>query len=366
MSATKPVFERDELDEGHGLRIDLPGPDAWESLCEQYRAALPMPVADPAVHVRVYLGYSHALWEVTQGLAKLFSHKKTIAVVNGEPELESTLLAFSQEGYTVKSLTGDDLENPAAWLDEIQTDLLFVLWSEDDPVTGAVHRHEKLQAALKDKRVCRILLSHARHRFEPRSRPAPYEARILSLRSDRALLIAGERCRLQPLIAHRLPWACEATDAIAAALHVFDSARARELRAAVLDFESKLPSGFQTYFPPETGSEPESEVGRVWDRSVLYHPDYDGLAVIDGLATMGNEVLPALGADHASLETTSPCRWESPRLAEWLKVRGESTATIRGLVILDAQTLNAATASRLEEVAARLRRIQEGSREDAV
>jgi len=161
-----------------------------------------------------------------------------------------------------------------------------------------------------------------------------------------------------------LPWACEATDAVAAALRVFDSARVRELRAAVLDFESKLPSGFLPYFPLDAFE--DLEAGRVWDRSVIYHPDYDGLAVIDGLVITGSETLPAPGADHASLETTSPCRWESPRLAEWLKARGESEARLRGLVLLDAQMLNAETASRLEEVAARLRRIQEGSREEDV
>src|SRR4051794_19072083 len=118
------------------MRIDLPLNDVWLALCAQYKAELPFK-DEKGYHAQVYLGYQHALWEIAQGLGKLFAHKKTIAIVEPtEPAFEHVAVAFSENEYTVKTIKAADLEKPEAWIDPIQNDLLFVLFPEDDPVTG--------------------------------------------------------------------------------------------------------------------------------------------------------------------------------------------------------------------------------------
>jgi hypothetical protein len=303
------------------MRIDIPQNEKWTSVCESYRAALPF--QDPAVQVQVFAGFQHALTEATQGLQRLFSHKKTIAIVTPtEPALEAVAIAFSEDGFTVKNATAEEIANPE-WLTSIQNDLLFVLMSEDDPVTGKLNDFATIHAALREKRIFRIILSHASHAITPVTRPHIFEVRVLSLKPEIALVVAGERFRVTPTFASRLPWLDQNPKK--------DLSLRPSFAAEVIAFEEQLPPGFKAYFKK---GEP-----RVFDRAVIYHPELDGSAVIDQLAETSGDKISAAGTATA-FDSSSPCRWNNPRFTDWLISRGLSEEIIRGLIVIDGARVN--------------------------
>jgi hypothetical protein len=338
------------------MRIDLPEYENWSALSEQYRSVISLSepaLRDPQVQIQIYAGYQHALWEVTRGLATLFSHKKTIAVVDKvEPAFESLAMAFAEEGYSIKVLSREEMEQPSVWVAQLQAELLFVLTSEDDPVTAGIRKYDALLESLKDKRIFRISLSHGLHCVRPLERPAPFEVRILSLTPERALLVAGERCRVHPPVVSRLPWALTKDEEIQSQLAVLSREASGKFQDEVMKFESRLPDGFLPFF--KSGQE------RIFDRAVIYHPDLDGLAVIDELARETGVQLPAPGR-QTPLESTSPCRWENPRFAEWLLKSGQSEEIIRGMVVIAAEHLELVTPERLGKIAEKIRKIQSGN-----
>ncbi|MES2856011.1 MAG: hypothetical protein V4692_09110 [Bdellovibrionota bacterium] len=99
------------------MRIDLQTPKQWHELNERYRQILG--IEEASVFVQVYAGYQHALWESTNAIARLFQHKKNIAMC---PALESShepiAAEFSEREYKIKNLSLTDLKDPAA-LNEI-------------------------------------------------------------------------------------------------------------------------------------------------------------------------------------------------------------------------------------------------------
>lgn len=344
------IAERTECDfGGQRLRIDISRSNSWIRVSEQCRSALPF--HDSAVIVQAYMGLPHALYEATQGLARLYSHKKTIAVVAPvEPIVESILIGFSEEGYTLKYLTEAEAADPSgSWLTAIANDLVFIIWSNDDPVTGRLYDRSALDEVLKDKRVFRVSLNHSPC-FLPQSltRPAPFETRILAASDDLAVVVAGERFRVSPLIAKHMPWREESADI---QLKPIQEAEVELLKKKILDFESKLPTGFKAYF--------SASEQRIYDRAVFYNESLDGSALIELLArSTGQELVPA--GRHNTFEALSPCRWNDQRLLDWLLKRGEKESVIRGLVLIDARTLNDELPKKLEESAAALLKMQTG------
>lgn len=321
------------------MRFDIPAHDSWIAASEKLRAALPF--QDPAVQVHAYAGYQHAIFEVTQGLARLFSHKKTIAVQEPiEPALEAIVSAFSEEAYTVKRIQPSDWGKTAIWLDAIASDLIFVVASEDDPVTGRRFDLAALDTTLKEKRVFRVKLSHASYSEEAIARPAPFEIRILSLSSDLAVAVGGERFKGTPVLAPRMNWRADRVGQ--ASLAPLSPAELSRRKKAVVDFESRLPDGFRPYFSPDAH--------RVFDRAVIYAPNMDGSAVIDEVAKRVGVSLSEPGG-ASPLETTSPCRWNHPRFTDWLLARGDSEEQVRGLVAIDVDRIDATMAKALAEAA---------------
>lgn len=332
------------------MRIDLLRTDAWDLVCDQYRSALPF--QDPNLQVQLYMGYRHALWESAWSLARLFSHKRTIAIVGSpEPVFESLAMSFSSEGFNVVVLSPSQAADPSVWLPNIESELLFVLWAEDDPVTAKVFRYQELKTALKDKRIFRIQLSHAVFAYEKLERPLPFEVRILSLRPERALLVAGERCRIRPPLAELMPWTIEESFDPSKAVPALHENEIESNRRAIIAFEADLPAGFKPYF--SFGEE------RVWDRAVIHQEKYDGWAVVSELArSLGTEVVSP--GQPADVDTFSPCRWESPRLAETRLRAGETPDVTRGLIVLSAGKLGAHLKKELEKAAKEIDRFQEG------
>lgn len=320
-------------------------PDAWGRLSEQYRSALPL--KEPALNIQIYAGVGHAISEVTSALAKLYTHKKTIAVIEGvDPWFTKVSVAFSQEGYVVKNLKVAEALKPEAWA-PLMDDLLFVLTCDDDPVTGRLYPFEN--ATFTGKRIFRIHVSHGLHCVQGIQRPEPFVANILSLTPDRALLVAGERVKIEPQFAPSLYWPMESLERIAANVAVSNDLNRM---SEVSEFEANLPAGFRAYFMPTDA--------RLFDRVVIYHTDFDGSAVIDELAKTMKIDLHAPG-EPALLESTSACRWQSPRFNDWLLQRGETDATTRGLIIASSSLIERGLRAHLETAAAKIARLQSGT-----
>jgi hypothetical protein len=179
-------------------------------------------------------------------------------------------------------------------------------------------------------------------------RPEPFVANILSLTPDRALMVAGERVKIEPQFAPTLHWPSENETDIAGSL----SSKGDSEQSDVEQFESNLPAGFRAYF--------KSTDARLFDRVVIYHPDFDGSSVIDELSrTMQIPLVPP--GESTLLETTSACRWESPRFNDWLLARGETDATTRGLIIVSSTLIQKGLRTHLETAAAKITRIQSGT-----
>lgn len=332
------------------MRVDVPRPDAWGRISETYRAGLGRcadALKDPALNVQIYAGVGHAVGEISKALAKLFTHKKTIAIVQGtDPAFTPVAMQFSEEGYVVKTISPDDAVKPETWA-PLMDELLFVLTCDDDPVTGRLYPFDAV--GFGSKRVFRIHVKHESHRWAPMERPTPFVVQIWSLAPDRALIIAGERCRIEPQLAPQFHWAQESAADIDARFATVPTEQAKAREASVKAFEAALPAGFKAYFKPD---EP-----RLFDRTVIYHEDYDGSAVIDELAsTMQLKLAPP--GERSPLESTSACRWESPRFYDWLLARGETDATARGLVIVSSDLIERGLATHLATAAAKLARLQ--------
>ncbi len=335
------------------MRIDVPGPDAWGQLSELYRAALVAKapqLSEPALNIQIYAGVGHAVNEITRSLSKLYTHKKTIAIVSGvDPTFNLVAVAFSQEGYVVKNISVAEAAQSSTWA-PLMDELLLVLTCEDDPVTGRLYAFDS--TSFVGQRVFRVNVSHEAYKWSPLKRPDPFTINIFSLSPDRALMVAGERCKIEPSIAPTLSWNVPAakSELLVPALSI-DPTRNLANEKAVKDFESNLPSGFQTYFA--------NDAARVYDRVVIYHADFDGSAVIDELASTMQLPVAAPGA-NANFETTSACRWESPRFQDWLIQRGENENTTRGLVIISSELLDKGLRTHLETAAAKVARLQNG------
>jgi hypothetical protein len=311
-----------------------------------------LPFQDHATHVQLYFGYQHALWEITQELAKIFAHKKTIAVVAGrEPAFDDVAAAFSAQEYTVRYLTAEEVQAPEKWLPSVEKDLLFVLSSEDDFVTGQIYDLAPLDRALKDKRVFRVVVSHSAFHLRPEAKPGLYDVRVLSLSRERALMIGGERARVTPHVAPKLPWSGDDPAAITRLLHVQDSKETEKKKAAVQSFEALLPQGFQALF--------KKDEARTFDRAAIFSAEFDGSAVVDELTHLLGTGAAKPGFDEP-FDTTSPCRWQSPKFADWLSRRELSPAQIRGLVILTADELSPGLGKKLEQAAEKIRLLQNG------
>ena len=309
------------------MKIDLQVVESWERLNESYRQALlPFGGIDDTTNVQVYLGYQHALHEICQSLSQIFPHRKTIAYFkHASPGFEPIAIALSKEGFAVKALGFEEMRQPKTWLDPIQKELLFFISAFDDPITGEIFQFPEFDLEIKDKRIFRLMLSHSYHRYFSLPKPTTYEIRILSLTRDRAVMLAGERGKFTPALAPKLNWP---QDEIS--LPTVASEKYLEWQNAILRTKSLLPAEAKAVLP--------NTVLCLQDRLVFSFSDIDGLAFIDALAKITSLPLTAPGED-AALETTSLCRWESPRLLGFFSERGISSETIRGLVVIAAEVL---------------------------
>lgn len=305
------------------MRVDLPKADSWYAANDQAREYLKI-ADDPNTSVQVYLGVRHALWEVTQALANTFSHRRTIGYTPfSGPEGEFVALQFAKEGFTVKSLSLDEFNNPKAWLETASKQMLCLLSAYDDPATGELYQTTSHVTAMKDQRIFRILISHSYHQSQILEKVGPYDVQLISVRPDLAIAVLGERAKLTPSVAANLEW----TDLkFAEAFKTRTNDEIDNAKKSLAEFHKLLPSGIAEFY---------SSQDSLHDRAFLFIQNVEGLSFITTLAKHLGVEIKDLGSP-GDLETLSVCRWQDPRQLEWLAPKGLTIDKLRGSAILSA------------------------------
>jgi hypothetical protein len=338
------------------MRIDLHDVGSWWRTCDVYREAVAQAypaLKDPALNIQVYPGLPFALKEIGLSLSELLLTKKTIVLVSdGEPEFENLAVFFSERGFQTLILTLAEFNKPGEWYTPIASDVLFVMYSKDHPITGEMYDLTAGLEGLKAARTHRIAISHFTHRFIPLLRPLPFELNLLSISSEVAVMVAGERGRIKPLLVDQLSWAMPDRTEIQKGLTQTDDETKSLRREAIENFEAALPAGFRAWFAP--GAK------RALDRAVFFHEHFDGSAVIELLSQKMAIGLAKPGL-AGLLETTSQCRWNQPRLGEWLEQQGMKPNVSRGLIMVDQSLISGELVQHLEAVTTELKRFQNGS-----
>jgi hypothetical protein len=300
--------------------IPVQGSESWEERNGEIHNELKLP---ETTTVKVHPGIIPALREITLGLSQLFPHKMTIAY---QPKvafyIDECLKTFSRQGYKTLPLDGN----------EPPKDTLAVIIANDHPVTAELYNNTILTHGLSEKKVFIIRLSHNEHFFrEPPKSISPYEVTVFD-NNESAISIAGERAKFTAYISPNLNWKQKIE-------LPFNTKKERENE--VKGFEKNLPKGANLFFA--------KEVPRLYDRSLIYWKDIDGLAIV-------SEMHEPLGE---RLDTLSICRWGNAQ-AFRPYLPDVSDEALRGTVIISSEIINEKLKEKFETVTQKVLQIQNG------
>ncbi len=291
------------------------------------------------IEPRLFQNMSAAVVETVFGLSQLYPLKKKVFFIkNANPLFDAAVMPLAKMGYLVTGLELSVLDDPTAFAGIVDRECLLILYSLDDPILGRAYPVEKLEAALKEKVIVQVRLSHNAHFFSSDGALADGDlinsiprlaAHIYTLQPEGALALCGVRARFGVLVADQLAPPSERNFS-------WLKTPRQNAKQKILDFEKRKVAGAQPVF--ETALLRDG--GRVYDRAVVTWPDLDGHAVITRLAGRLNITLAEPGRENR-LECTSLSRWGGVRTMDFLKTQGLSPEAIRGLVMIDADLLNA-------------------------
>jgi len=305
------------------MLIDVVRPETWEELNDEVRHVLGL---SPKLKARVFQGLGQAVFEIAQGTAQFMAHKKSIGVIRGQtPLFESLLPYYYKETYEVHALSHLALVNVKEFVEGLKKDTNFVLFAEDNPVTGEVYPFvDELDKLLNEKRIYSFRVSHAQH-LSQTEELRPYTVRLCSYAPDLAVAILGERFRSPSLSAFNQTW--NKTDIL------LRLQQARQVRPqdpkAVQEFESQVQNKIPAYFAPNAL--------RLGDRAVLVIPDASAEAVAQLLF---KKLGWTSGEGFQKIESTNQCHWSTG--AKTFKTWWEPTPSsqqLRGLLIISLAAL---------------------------
>jgi hypothetical protein len=305
------------------MLIDVVRPETWEELNDEVRNVLGL---SPKLKARVFQGLGQAVFEIAQGSAQFMAHKKSIGVIRGQtPVFESLLPYYYKETYEVHSLSHLALVNVKEFVEGLKKDTNFVLFAEDNPVTGEVFPFvDELDKLLNEKRIYSFRVSHALH-FSQAEELRPYTVRLCSFAADLAVAVLGERFRSPSLSAFNQNWN---KNDILLRLQQARQVRPQDAKA-VQDFEAQVQDKIPLYFSANSK--------HLNDRAVLVIPDASAEAVAQLL-------FKKLGWSAAEgfqkIESTNQCHWSTG--AKTFKTWWEpapSAQQVRGLLIISLAAL---------------------------
>ncbi|MEN0057361.1 MAG: hypothetical protein AAGB31_00895 [Bdellovibrio sp.] len=304
------------------MLIDVVPPESWDQLNDQMKSSLG--VVNP-VRIRCYRGIAQAVFEIAQGTAQFMSHKKSIGVIQGQTfAFEGLLAYYYKEVYEVVTLSHLKMENVKEWVDALKRETLFVLYSEDHPVTGELYPFvDELDKLLNDKRIFSFRISHARHFYE-RVDIRPYTVRICSHSDQAAIALTGERFRSPPLIVHSATWRRGEFQE-----EIQKSFVGRQMvPELVTTLEQELASVAKPYFVPSAP--------RLMDRAVCVFEDVSAEAVALKIFAKLS-ISPQEG--WQKMATTNMCHWSTVKMFRHWWQPTPSLEQLRGLLLFGSEVL---------------------------
>lgn len=272
------------------MKLALVPLEEWERLNEQLQAEYALSSENSA---KIYKGMAHAVFEAAQGTAQFLSHKRSLGVVLGQtPFFNSLLPYFYKEVFGVQTVSHRALTDPAAWVNSLKKDTIFVLLAEDHPVTGELYEYDILDQLLNEKKIYSIRVSHFQHHYE-KTPVRPYSVRLCYMTHDLTMAICGERYKTPPLMAPQMSW--HPGECLEKLRRILPNRQDRKL---VEDFERSFDSTVTPWFT--------APAARIYDRALLKFPEVSGEALLQRLY---DKLQVDSSKYYDTLDTTNLCRW---------------------------------------------------------
>jgi hypothetical protein len=284
------------------MKLDLPQPEIWERLNDAIKKSL---FFSEDEQIRVFSDLSSAVFEIAQGTAQFLSHKKAMASVKGQtPAFEFLLPYFYKEAYEVQQISHLAFQEPEKlkdWVTALKRETCFVIYAEDNPITGEIFPFaDELDRLLNERKIYSFRISHAQHFFQALE-IKPYTTRICAFAPDLAIAICGDRFRSPALVAPRQQWDAQHT------LRQLETCRAQaqQDRDLILTFEKEISAvaSATPWFKTQTS--------RIWDRSAIVFSEVSAEPL---LRTIFAKIGLTDEQGWQKMDTTNLCRQGSVRL----------------------------------------------------
>jgi hypothetical protein len=291
------------------MKVELKQLDVWEQLGQQVKSSLQL-----KAEVRLFKGLSHALYELSTGLAFFLDYKKSLVWQKGcSYAFDFLLPQFYRMSFKATAFPKAQLSDMDAFVGNLTKDTLFVLSFADHPITAELYNLIELDQILNDKKIYHICVHH-----HPELTPTdlnPYSCKISSVSSDFACAELGSRFKTAPQIAHQL-----------------DLKHRVISKNSVQSFESQLTGDFKAFLSTEN---------RIYDRAIFYNSRINAEALLQWLKQNKRW-------SGGQVSTTSPCYWGIiPDYKNWWD-GPISEDVLRGMILIDAQVLHALSANELD------------------
>lgn len=294
--------------------MDLFPVESWDRLNEALAKSFLLQDGEQAL---AFSSLAEATQTVLLGLAQVYSHKRSIAVVKGNSwALEFCLPWFLREAYQVQTIELAEVQkDPVGWVQGLKKDTVFVLFAEDHPVTLQTWDWGPLAEAAHQQKFFTVGISHSRF-ISDRPSLSPMATRICSIGDDLSVVLTGPRVRINTETVALRPWDLES---------VIDQLHKRlgttQDPALVQNFEKEF-SDFALLDP---------ETPRFFDRAILSFPNVGGEALAERLEK-------ALGPSRG-VQTLHACHWDSLRLFQKWWQPAPTPEELRGSLLLSLEIL---------------------------
>jgi hypothetical protein len=262
--------------------VSLSSVEVWENLGDQLKSELSLSIDQS---VRPYKGLGAALVEVALGTAQFFAHKRALVFAKGfSPNIENLIPFYIKEAYQVqpidpalilrfssknKTIVEQARNELESWGQSLKKDTLFVVATEDHPITGELYNLDEIENYLNNKKIFFIRLSHFSHHLKAKADIPAYSVKICAYGTDLALAIFGAKTKAIGLVSHLMPWTNSEVE------HKFKNYSVAQVdESKILAIESQLKDFCYPF---------KSEL-RSFDRLVLQFPQISGDRMIQVLS----------------------------------------------------------------------------------
>jgi hypothetical protein len=177
------------------MEILLPRTEIWYQKCDQIRSQIGVP---DETELRLYPGLHFALFEICQGTASFFSHKKSAAYMRGQSYALSAIVPFLyKESFQIQSRSSLDLAPASEWVAGLNKDCLFVILIEDNPVTGEVFNNDEIDRLLNEKKIFSIHISHRKTWARGVGELRPYTILVNECGHENCVVLFGSKYKVQ-------------------------------------------------------------------------------------------------------------------------------------------------------------------------